>query len=120
MFNSESEKQALTDSLKNSGDLTGVIESLYYVAQNHTPFALYVATADRSNCTWIFDPGMVYDMLGGQDIHDKTFRAVFTDHIERREGILFYVLRKIGPAISIRLSEDTIRQVIDELELTPT
>lgn len=119
MFNTEHEREVLAQSLRNSGDVDGVLESLYYVAQNHTPFALYIATADRSSCMWIFDPDTVYEMLGGKDIHDKTFRSVFTDDIERGNGILFYVLRKVGPAIVIRLSEDTIRSVIDSLELSP-
>lgn len=117
MFNTENEKKTLVDSLRRSGDPAGVLESLNYIEKNHTPFALYVATADQSNCMWIFDPNSVYELLGGQDIHDKTFRSVFTDDIERSEGILFYVLRKIGPAIVIRVSEDTIRFVIDSLEL---
>ena len=116
MFNTEHEREVLTQSLRNSGDIDGVLESLYYVAQNHTPFALYIATADRSSCMWIFDPDTVYEMLGGKDIHDKTFRSLFTDGYEKDQGILFYVLRKVGPAITIRLSEDTIRSIIDSLE----
>jgi hypothetical protein len=119
MFNTDHEREVLAQSLRKSGDIDNVLESLYYVAQNHTPFALYIATADRSSCMWIFDPDTVYEMLGGEDIHNKTFRSVFTDDIERGNGILFYVLRKVGPAIVIRLSEDTIRSVIDSLELSP-
>ena len=117
VFNTEHERDVLAQSLRNSGNIGGVIESLYRVAQNHTPFALYIATADRSNCMWIFDPDTVCEMLGGEDIHDKTFRSVFVDDTEREHGILFYVLRKIGPIITIRLGEDTIRSVIDSLEL---
>jgi hypothetical protein len=41
---------------------------------------------------------------------------VFTDDIERREGILFYVLRKVGPAIVVRLSHETVLDVLVELE----
>lgn len=93
-----------------------MIESLRHVVQNHTPFALYIATADRSNCMWIFDPDMVCEMLGGEDIHDKTFRSVFVDDDERKQGILFYVFRKVGPILTIRMGEDTIRSVIDTLE----
>ena len=93
-----------------------MIESLHHVAQNHTQLALYIATADRSNCMWIFDPDTVCEMFGGEDIHDKTFRSVFVDDDEREQGILFYVLRKVGPIITIRMGEDTIRSVIDALE----
>jgi hypothetical protein len=54
----------------------------------------------------------------GEDIHEKTFRSVFVDDAEREQGILFYVLRKVGPIITIRMGEDTIRSVIDALETT--
>jgi hypothetical protein len=117
VFNTDAEISVLSESLRNSGDIDGVLESLYYVAQNHTPFGLYVATADRSNCMWVFDPQTLYEMLGGEDIHDKTFRSVFVDDIERANGILFYVLKKVGPVIAVRLSEETVRSVIDSLEL---
>lgn len=117
MFNSEAEKQVLVKSLKGSRDPEAVLESLDYVIENHTPFALYVATADKSSCMWLFDPETVYEMLGGQDIHDKTFRTMFVDDIERREGILFYVLRKTGPALIVRLSEETIRDVRDLVQI---
>lgn len=115
MFNTEQEKEILADSLKRSGDTKSIIYCLETIANNHTPFALYIATRDRSNCTWIFDPDTVYEMIGGEDIHDKTFRSLFTNDIERREGILFYILRKVGPIISVRVSEKTILDVIDYL-----
>jgi hypothetical protein len=54
-------------------------------------------------------------MIGGEDIHEKTFRSLFTSEIERSEGIIFYILRKIGPLISIKVSEKTILDVIDYL-----
>jgi hypothetical protein len=115
VFNTEHEKEILADSLKRSGDPESIVYCLETVANNHSPFALYIATKDRSSCTWIFDPDTVYEMIGGKDIHDKTFRSLFTNDIERREGILFYILRKIGPIISVRVSEKTILDVIDYL-----
>lgn len=116
MFNTEHEKEILADSLKRSGDPESIVYCLETVANYHSPFALYIATRDRSNCTWIFDPDTVYEMVGGKDIHDKTFRSLFTNDIERSEGILFYILRKIGPIISVRVSEKTILDILEDLE----
>lgn len=116
MFNTEHEKEILADSLKRSGDPESIVYCLETVANNHSPFALYIATKDRSNCTWIFDPDTVYEMIGGKDIHDKTFRSLFINDIEKREGILFYILRKIGPIISVRVSEKTILDILEDLE----
>lgn len=114
-FNTQEERDALKQSLLNTENLSEALECLEHVLVNRTPFALYVATADRTNCMWIFDPNTVYEMLGGEDIHDKTFRSVFIDDIERSQGILFYVLRKVGPAMVIRLSDTSLRDVLDQL-----
>ena len=116
MFNTDAEINVLAESLKNSGDVGGVLESLHYVLEHHTPFGLYIATADRSNCMWLFDPPTLYEMLGGQDIHDKTFRSVFIDDEEKSNGVLFYVLKKVGAVIVVKLSTETVREVINKLE----
>jgi hypothetical protein len=115
MFNTESEKDILTKSLRGTGDVKAAVNSLEFVIENHTPFALYIATADRSLCTWVFDPDTIYDMLGGKDIHDKTFRKIFTSGLEREQGVLFYILNKIGPVTTIRLSISSLREVLDQL-----
>lgn len=111
-----SDSRILVESIRKSGNITAALESLEAVAEFHTPFALYIATADRSNCMWIFDDDMVCEMLGGRDIHEKTFRSIFPEGVERDQGILFYVLKKIGPAYVVRLDEPTVREVIGELQ----
>lgn len=111
-----SDSDILVESLKKSGDIPGILESLAQVAEFHTPFALYIATADRSNCMWVFDDDMVCEMLGGKDIHEKTFRSVFAEGVDRDQGILFYVLKKVGPAYVVKLDEPTIRGVIGDLQ----
>lgn len=113
MFNTSDEKHILAESLVQGNDQDKVVKSLDYILDNHTPFALYIATADRTNCMWVFDPSTVYDMLGGKDIHDKTFRSVFSEGWERDSGILFYVLRKVGPVVVIRFTENSIKDVKD-------
>lgn len=115
-LNTPEEKNILARSLGHTSDREGVLKSLRYIADNRTPFALYFATKDRSNVMWVFDPDTVYEMLGGEDIHDKTFRSVFPEQKNRQDGILFYVLTKTSPIVVIRLSLETICWLIDELE----
>lgn len=115
-INTPEEKKILAQSLNKTGDREGVLESLRFIADNRTPFALYVATKDRSNVMWVFDPDTVYEMLGGEDIHDKTFRTLFPEQPERQEGILFYVFTKTQPVVVIRLGLETICWLIDTLE----
>ncbi len=110
-----SEENILTESFLKSNDREGVIDSLKYILDHKTPFALYIATLDRSNTMWIFDPDMVYDMLGGEDIHSKTFRTLSPNIIDRQTSVLFYVLDKISPAIVTKIELNTIYGVIARL-----
>ena len=112
---SENEENILTESFLKSNDKTGIVESLRYILDYRTPFALYIATLDRSNTMWIFDPDMVYDMLGGEDIHSKTFRTLFPSLTDRQTGVLFYVLDKISPTTVTRVELKTICGVIKKL-----
>lgn len=116
MFNTETEKNILVKSLRRTGQIDVVIQSLHGVVQTHSPFALYIATADRSSCSWIFDKPTVFDMLGGEDIHHKTFRSIYTTEEERDTGVIFYIFRKIGPIVAIRLTKDSINSVIESLK----
>lgn len=116
MYNTDLEKDVLVESLSKSEDPSGVLESLRYIEKNRTPFSLYIATLDRSNCMWIFDSSTIYDMLGGKDIHDKIFRKIFSEG-ERENGVLFYIFQKTAPVTAIRLSIDFITDLIELLEL---
>jgi hypothetical protein len=109
------EENILTESFLKSKDREGIIDSLRYVLDHKTPFALYIATLDRSNTMWIFDPDMIYDMLGGEDIHSKTFRTLFPNITDRQTGVLFYVLDKISPATVVRVELKTLCGVIKKL-----
>jgi hypothetical protein len=117
MFNTDLEKDALANSLRKSNDPEGVLESLRYIEKNRTPFSLYIATLDKSNCMWVFDSSTIYDMLGGKDIHDKTFKKVFSEGEERENGILFYIFQKTSPVVAIRLTLTFIRELIETLEV---
>jgi len=116
VFNTEAEKNILAKSLKRTGQTKLAIQSLSEVVLTHSPFALYIATADRSSCSWIFDKNVVFDMLGGEDIHQKTFKAIFPLEEERKVGVIFYIFRKIGPIVAIRLNEDSLNSVISTLK----
>ena len=48
-LNSEQEKKSLRDSLRNTENLQETLECLERILINRTPFALYIATADRTD-----------------------------------------------------------------------
>lgn len=114
-LNSEQEKRSLKDSLRNTENLQETLECLEQILINRTPFALYVATADRSDCTWIFNADLIYGMLGGKNKFDNIFDSLFTTEEEKATGIIFFIFKKVGPLYSIRVDIEVIDEIIDEL-----
>ena len=114
-FNTEEEREALKRSLLNTENLNDTLECLEHVLVYRTPMALYVATEDRTDCMWIFDPDTIYDMIGGEDKYDSIFNQMFPTEEEKAVGVAFFILKKVGPLYSIRLNIDLIEDVIGEL-----
>lgn len=118
MFNSGEEQYLLSESFKKAGNLPMAIRALDYVVQNHSPFSLYIATKDRSDCTWIFDPNIVCYMLGGIDNYKAVFDSMFVTEREKQVGIVMFVMKKVGPLVSVRFEEELIKNVIRDLKAT--
>lgn len=114
-FNTEEEKQALKESLLNTQNLQDTLECLENVLANRTPFALYVATADRSDCIWIFDPETIYQMVGGEAKYRQIRDEILVSEEDKAVGVIFFILKKVGPLYSIRLDIDVIDEIINEL-----
>lgn len=114
-FNSDGEKKSLKECLRKTENLQETLECLEHILVHRTPFALYIATADRSDCTWIFDPQTIYGMVGGEDRYDKVFNSLFPTEEDRSVGIAFFILKKVGPLYSMRVGIDVIDEIISEL-----
>jgi hypothetical protein len=54
-------------------------------------------------------------MLGGEQYYEATFNSLFVTKEEREVGIAMFVLRKVGPTISLRLEEELLVNVYNEL-----
>ncbi len=117
LFNSEKDQYLLFETLKKTGNTSQIIDSLGFVLDNHSPFSLYVATRDRSDCMWIFDPKIVTYMLGGVDNYNVVFESMFQTPREKEVGIIMFVMKKVGPLVSLRLEEELIGNVINDLKL---
>lgn len=114
-FNSDDERKSLKESLRNTENLSETLECLEHILTHRTPFALYIATADRTDCMWIFDPKTVYDMVGGVSKYKEIFNCLFPSDEEKSTGIVFFILRKIGPIYSIRVDLELIDEIVDDL-----
>lgn len=114
-FNSENEKNALKESLLNTENLQDTLACLEQVLTFRTPFALYIATADKTDCSWIFDPETVYHMVNGEDNYKQIFDSLFKSEEDKATGVIFFIFRKVGPIYSIRVDIETIDSIIEEL-----
>jgi hypothetical protein len=114
-LNSENEKKSLKESLRNTEDPKETLECLEYILAHKTPFALYIATADGVNRTWIFDPDTVYRMLGGEDKYISIFNSLFASEEEKEAGVVFFIFRKVGPLYSIRVDVEMLDEIANEL-----
>jgi len=114
-LNSDQEKKSLKNSLKDTANPLEVLECLERVLKHRTPFALYVATADRSNCSWIFDHHTIHRMLGGEYHYKVVFDSLFPTPEEKERGVVFLILRKVGPLYAVRVDVGTIAEIISEL-----
>jgi hypothetical protein len=114
-LNSEQEKRSLKESLRNTENLNDTVFCLEHILKHRTPFALYVATADRSDCTWIFDPDTIYEMLGGEHKYKDIFNSLFTTEEEQETGVIFFIFKKVGPFYSVRIELELIDEIINEL-----
>ncbi len=116
LFNSDQDQHLLSETLKRVDSIPTVVNSLDYIIKHHSPFALYIATKDRQDCSWIFDPEVVCYMLGGIDYYNSVFESMFVTPQEQEVGIIMFVLRKTGPLISYRLEEELLINVNKELK----
>lgn len=114
-INSEQEKKSLKECLRKTENLQETLERLEHILVHKTPFALYIATADRSDCTWIFDPQTIYGMVGGEDRYNRVLEALFPTEEDRSAGIAFFILKKVGPLYSVGVGIDVINEIINEL-----
>jgi hypothetical protein len=114
-LNSDEERRSLKESLKNTEDLNETVSCLEHILTHKSPFALYVATADRRDCMWIFDPETIYQMIGGEKTYDRIHEELFPTEEEKAVGVIFFILKKVGPIYSIRVDLEMINEIIDEL-----
>lgn len=115
--NRELEKSSLKQSFKSAGPINDVVYCLEQVLKNKTPFALYIATLDKSDCIWIFDPSTIYEMLGGEKEYKK-IKASFDSNLPSEESgcfVLFIIMKKINPHYVIKIDLDIIEEIISEL-----
>lgn len=97
-----------------------VLNGIKNVLETRVPFALYVATADSSDCTWIFDAETVIDMAGGKQryidrlLSDEVFK-LYPDE----NPCPMFIFKKTGPIYFLLLDAEILAKVLESLKNKP-
>ncbi len=75
------------------------------------PIGLYIATEDQSDIMWIFGKEEIGRMLGGQDALSEITDQLLPTPADKEEGVLFAILKKVGPIYAIRLEKSVLSEV---------
>lgn len=79
--------------------------------KNNDPIGLYVATKDQSDIMWIFGKKEVSSMLGGEEELQKLLDQLLPTEKDKNDGVLFAILKKVGPIYAIRLEKAILEEV---------
>ena len=75
------------------------------------PIGLYIATEDQSDIMWIFGREEVARMLGGEKTLDDITEQLLPTSLDKEEGVVFAILKKVGPIYAIRLEKSVLSEV---------
>tara|TARA_S200002703_G_scaffold83223_1_gene71658 strand:- start:1016 stop:1360 length:345 start_codon:yes stop_codon:yes gene_type:complete len=78
--------------------------------KNNDPIALYVATKDQDDLMWIFEKDEISRMMGGDESLESVSEQLLADD-GNNEGVVFVVLKKVGPIYAIRLEKEVLEEV---------
>lgn len=79
--------------------------------KNNDPLALYVATQSQDDLTWIFEKKEIERMMGGKDSLKDITEQLLPEEEDKEEGVVFVVLKKVGPIYAIRLEKAILEEV---------
>jgi len=79
--------------------------------KTNEPIGLYVATKDQSDIMWVFGKEEIASMLGGDEELERLVNQLLPTEKDKREGILFAILKKVGPIYAIRLEKAILEEV---------
>ncbi len=79
--------------------------------KENEPIGLYVATEDQSDIMWLFGKKDIAPMLGGYDALKDIKQQLLPTEEDEKEGVVFAILKKVGPIYAIRLEKAVLEEV---------
>ncbi len=79
--------------------------------KENQPIGLYIATEDQSDITWLFGETHISPMIGGDDALKAITDELLPSDTDKKEGLVFAILKKVGPIYAIRLEKAVLEEV---------
>jgi len=112
MFEDPKNREKIKNIFQNlSEDESELVPMFKRAIKENGPIALYVATKDKSDITWLFDKQEIALMLGGDDALKSITNQLLPTEKDKQEGMVFVIFKKIGPLYSIRLEKAVLEEV---------
>jgi len=112
MFENPEARERIKKIFKNISNLEGeLIPEFKKTLIKNEPLGLYIATEDQSDMMWVFGREEIARMLGGEDTLDNITEQLLPTSLDKEEGVVFAVLKKVGPLYAIRLEKSVLSEV---------
>lgn len=112
MFEEPEAREKIKKIFKNISTLESELVPAFKKALvGNEPIGLYIATEDQSDLMWIFGKKEIGRMLGGEDSLRDITEQLLPTPLDKEEGVVFAILKKVGPLYAIRLEKALLEEV---------
>lgn len=112
MFEEPEAREKIKNIFKNISTMeTSLVPEFKKTLRENEPIGLYIATEDQTDIMWVFGRDEISRMLGGEEaLKDITDQLLPTQE-DKEEGVVFAILKKVGPIYAIRLEKAVLEEV---------
>lgn len=112
MFEHPEAREKIKNIFKNISELEkDLVPAFKKSLEKNEPIGLYIATEDQSDITWLFGETHIAPMIGGDDTLKEITEELLPSEMDKREGVVFAILKKVGPIYAIRLEKAVLEEV---------
>lgn len=112
MFEEPEAREKIKNIFKNISTMeTSLVPEFKKTLKGNEPIGLYIATEDQTDITWIFGKEEISRMLGGEKALEDITDQLLPTPVDKEEGVVMAILKKVGPIYAIRLEKAVLEEV---------
>lgn len=112
MFEEPEAREKIKNIFKNISTMEkSLVPEFKKTLTENEPIGLYIATEDQTDIMWVFGQEEISRMLGGKEALEDITNQLLPTPEDRQEGVVFAILKKVGPIYAIRLEKAVLEEV---------